>query len=258
MKKSVISVAKQTLPTPIYKQLRNNWQQFFQSRQSNHCLPVGKVHFGSLRKLTPISQEFGFDRGLPIDRYYIERFLNCHSSDIQGRVMEIGDNFYTQKFGGRQVTQSDVLHVKAGNPIATIIGDLADAEHIPSNIFDCLVLTQTLHLIYDVKAALKTIFRILKPGGVALITFPGISQICKDEWKDYWYWSFTALSAQRLFEEFFPTESFQIKTSGNVLSAISFLEGLATQELNTEELDYSDPSYQVLISVRAVKPEVEP
>src|SRR6185503_497384 len=73
--------------------------------------PVGFVWVGSLRRLKPISSGWGSERGQPIDRYYIERFLTTHTRDIQGHVLEIGDNNYTRKFGGDQVTQSDVLHV---------------------------------------------------------------------------------------------------------------------------------------------------
>ncbi|WP_310428154.1 methyltransferase domain-containing protein [Chamaesiphon sp. VAR_48_metabat_135_sub] len=217
--------------------------------------PQGVVKFGSLRRVTPISRVFGYDRGLPIDRYYIENFLAHQAQDIQGCVMEIGDNFYTHKFGEDRVTKSDVLHVVEGNPDATIVGDLSNSDNIPSDSFDCLVLTQTLHLIYDMKDAVKTIYRILKPGGVALVTVPGISQIAIDEWKDYWCWSLTTLSAQRLFVEVFPTKNVTVEHYGNVLAATAFLQGIATEELEKQELDYRDPSYQVLITVRAVKPE---
>ncbi|HAZ47361.1 MAG TPA: methyltransferase [Cyanobacteria bacterium UBA11369] len=217
--------------------------------------PVGWVNFGSLRRVTPISREFGYDRGLPVDRYYIENFLARHSNDIKGRVLEIGDDSYTRQFGGDRVTTRDVLHVKEGNPIATFVGDLTNADHIPSDAFDCFILTQTLHLVYDFRVALKTIYRILKPGGVILATVPGISQISTDEWADYWCWSFTTLSAQRLFEEFFPPENVQVETYGNVLSAIAFLQGLSFTELTKEELDHRDRCYELLITIRAVKPQ---
>ncbi|NEP11866.1 MAG: glycosyltransferase [Symploca sp. SIO2C1] len=252
LKKLVKSSALQILPAPIRHKVQAQW------RGSKYCPPVGEVNFGNLRRVTPLSRQFGFDRGLPVDRYYVENFLACNSADIQGRALEIGDNSYTKQFGGDRVSKSDVLHVVEGNPDATIVGDLSDADQIPSDAFDCLVLTQTIHLIYDVKAALQTIYRILKPGGVALITFPGITQISHDEWKDYWYWSFTQLSAHRLFEEVFPKENIRIETYGNVLTANSFLQGLAACELRKEELEYRDPSYQVIISVRAVKPEIKP
>ena len=46
---------------------------------------LGSVDFGGLRRLTPVSRAFGFDRGLPIDRYYIERFLAAHAEDAEKR-----------------------------------------------------------------------------------------------------------------------------------------------------------------------------
>src|SRR5207302_1422674 len=113
----------------------------------------------------------------PIDRYYIENFLARHDSDIHGRVLEIGDDAYTRRFGGSRVTKSDVLHVAEGNPKATLVADLAQADWVPSEIFDCIIFTQTLQFIYDVKTVVRTLFRILKPGGVLLATVPGISQL---------------------------------------------------------------------------------
>lgn len=213
------------------------------------------VRFARLRRLTPISRVWGFDRGLPIDRYYIETFLAKYTSDVYGRVLEIAEDTYTKKFGGNRVTQSDVLHVTPDNPNATIVADLTCADHIPSDIFDCIIFTQTLQYIYDMRAAIYHLHRILRPGGVLLATFPGISQIIRwdtDRWDDYW--RFTTASARRLFEEFFPSENLTVEAHGNVLVAIAFLHGLAAEELAPHELAYNDPSYQVLITVRGVKP----
>jgi hypothetical protein len=216
--------------------------------------PQGQVRFGDFRRVTPISPKFGLDRGKAVDRYYIENFLAQQAAHIKGRVLEIGDNAYTCRFGGAKVTKSDILHVTDGHPQATIIGDLATADHIPSDSFDCIILTQTLHLIYDVRAALATLYRILKPGGVLLVTVPGISQIDEEEWGHTWYWAFTARAVQKLFEEMFPADRVSIKAHGNVLAAVAFLHGLTAEELRQEELDYQDPYYQVSIVVKAVKP----
>jgi len=214
------------------------------------------VRFGDLRRQIPVSRNFGFDRGLPIDRYYIENFLEHHASDIRGRVLEIGGNTYTMRFGADRITRSDVLHLSDANPMVTIVGDIASADHIPSDSFDCVILTQTLQYIYDVPAALRTVARILRPGGVALVTVPGISQIPQGYWETTWYWAFTTASAQRLFEQVFPASSLAIRAHGNVLASIAFLEGLAMEELNREEIEFSDPEYQTLITVRAVKAAV--
>ncbi len=245
----VEALAKAVLPEGTRRRIRA------MQRRLGLWPPVGFVRFGSLHRLQPISGVFGFDRGQCIDRYYIENFLAAYSEDIQGHVLEIGDDGYTRRFGGQKVVKSDVLHVQEGNPKATLVADLTCAGHIPSDTFDCIVFTQTLQHIYDVRAALRHLYRILKPGGVLLATFPGISQISRydmDRWGDYW--RFTSLSARRLFEEVFPPENVTVKAHGNVLSAIAFLHGLAAEELRREELDYHDPDYEVIITVRAVKP----
>jgi glycosyltransferase involved in cell wall biosynthesis/SAM-dependent methyltransferase len=213
------------------------------------------VRFGTLRRLSPVSRRFGWDRGgLPVDRYYIEQFLRRHAADIAGHVLEVRDDAYTRKFGGSKVTRIDVLHPTSDNDKATIVADLTAADHIPGNSFDCIILTQVLPFIPDVAAAVRTLHRILRPGGVVLATVPGISQIVRydmDRWGDYW--RFTSLSARRLFECGFPDGDVRIETHGNVLAATGFLQGLSTRDLRTDELDYHDPDYEVLITVRAAK-----
>lgn len=244
----LLLLAQAALPVSIHHRLQTLWR----ARKSGPS--VGAVRFGSLRRVTPMSRTFGFDRGQPIDRYYIDRFLATYAADIKGRVLEIGDNTYTRTFGGDRVTQSDVLHATEGNPQATFVGDLTRAEHIPSNAFDCVILTQTLQYIYDLRTAIATIYRILKPGGVVLVTVPGISQFGQDPWSQYWCWNFTTRSAQQLFAEAFSAANVIVGDHGNVLAATAFLYGLATQELRQQELDAHDPQYEVLITVRAVKP----
>jgi SAM-dependent methyltransferase len=218
---------------------------------------MGALDLGDLRRVTPISKKFGLDRGLPIDRYYIERFLQEHRRDIQGRVLEIGDPRYTLKFGGQRVTALEVLDLSLWKPGVTIVGDLTKADHIPSDTFDCIIMTQTLQLIYDVRAALHTSYRILKPGGVLLATFPGISRVAHafrylETWEDYW--RLTSKASQRLFIELFPPENVTVAALGNVLAAAAFLHGLASEELQPAELEHQDPDYEVLVTVRTVKP----
>lgn len=227
--------------------------QWLKSHLSFAGPPVGRVRFGDLRRVTPISPRFGFDRGLPIDRHYIESFLERHAADVKGRVLEFGDDAYTRRFGGNRVTLSDVLHVRGDSPRTTIVADLARADHVPSDAFDCIICTQTLQLIFDVSAAIRTLHRILKPGGVLLVTVPGITQISRDEWGATWYWRFTSLSVRRLFEQAFSPSDLEVRVHGNVLVATAFLHGLATREITPSELAEIDPRYDVLITVRAIK-----
>jgi SAM-dependent methyltransferase len=213
----------------------------------------GSVRFGDLRRLRPLSKRFGFDRGTPIDRYYIEDFLSRHAGDITGRVLEVGDASYTRRFGVA-VTRSDVIDRDESNPHATIHGDLTSADNVASDSFDSVICTQVLLLIFDVRAALRTLERILRPGGVLLVTVPGITKVSRGEaerWGDYW--RFTAQSTSRLFGEVFPPAGVRVETHGNVLAAVAFLHGVAAEELSRQELDTQDPDFEVIVAVRATK-----
>ncbi|WP_240336854.1 glycosyltransferase [Rufibacter psychrotolerans] len=219
----------------------------------SHLPAVGSIVFGDFGRTTPFSREFGYDRGGPVDRYYIENFLQKEASCIKGRVLEIGDNEYTLQYGGSRVTRSDVLHVHEGNPKATLIGDISAAPHIPDNSFDCIVLTQTLHLIYDFKGALATCHRILKPGGALLLTVPYVTSIDKDEWGSTWYWSFTDKALRRMMAESFPNGKVEVGSFGNVLAASAFLYGMGRSEISRKVLDQYDPQFQVINTVKAIK-----
>jgi SAM-dependent methyltransferase len=134
------------------------------------------------------------------------------------------------------------------------VADLTDGTNLPSDTYDCVICIQTLLVIYDVKAAIQTIHRILKPGGTALVTVPGISQICRpdiDSWGDYW--RFTTLSARRLFEEAFDPANVTVDSYGNILTASAHLYGLATEDMSRRQLDLHDPDFQVTIGIKAIK-----
>jgi SAM-dependent methyltransferase len=218
------------------------------------CPPVGRVDFGDLRRLQPISARWGYDRGRPIDRYYVERFLARHRADIRGRVLEIGDARYTTLFGGSAVDSVEILDVDDQNTAATIVADLAAADHVAGSRFDCAVVTQTLHSIYDIAGAVRTLRRILVPGGVLLATMPGVTAGgTEDEMP--WQWSLTSVSAARLFGEIFGPNRIEVASFGNVLAAMAFLTGLAEQELTEQELDANDRRFELIVAVRAVRDE---
>ena len=217
--------------------------------------PLGLARMGILLRNKPVSRDWGYERGLPIDRYYIERFLAANAGDIRGRVLEIKEDLYTSRFGGAQVQQIDILTKRPVNSKATIIADLTDAPEIPEASFDCIVFTQTLQFIFDVSAALRTLHRILKPGGILLFTVSTISQISpydRDQWGDYW--RFTSQAVQNLLEKDFPAENITINVYGNLKASVGLLSGLAAGEFFRSELDHRDPLYELLVAARVMKP----
>jgi GT2 family glycosyltransferase/SAM-dependent methyltransferase len=214
--------------------------------------PVGTVDFGQLGTTRPISLDFGWDRGTPIDRYYIESFLADRTADISGRVLEVGDDAYSQRYGGSKITQQDVLHLDVKHPHASLVGDLTQPDVLPDGAFDCILLTQTLQLIFDLEQAVRRLHTALRPGGVLLLTVPGISQIDRGQWRDSWCWALTAVSIRKLFEPHFGPE-LEIKTNGNVFAATAFLQGAALEEVDRAKLDIEDAAYPVIITLRARK-----
>ena len=210
------------------------------------------VNWHDLQRLEPIDRRFGMTRGTPVDRFYIERFLAAHRSHVHGHVLEVGDARYTSMFGGDGVTKSSVLHAEGGNPKATIVGDLTQGLPGLDGSFDCLILTQVVHVTFDITAAAATIRRLCRDGGTALITVPGISQVSRydmERWGDYW--RFTALSARRLFADAFGVDNVEVVAYGNVLTAVALLHGIAAEELTEEQLLSFDPDYPVILGVVA-------
>jgi SAM-dependent methyltransferase len=206
---------------------------------------------GTIRKTAPLSDHWGRDRGTPVDRYYIERFLADERSAIRGRVLEVMNADYTERFGA-DVARKDVLDIDPANEAATMVADLAAADSVPSDLFDCFILTQTLQYIYDVKAAVEHAHRILRPGGTLLCTVPSVSRIARLELESE-YWRLTPAACSRLFGDVFAGGDVGVKAHGNVLTAVAFLVGMAAEELTRSELDHNDPFFPLLVTIRATK-----
>ena len=208
--------------------------------------PAGVVRFGDLRRPTPIGPVWAAERGTAVDRYCIESFLDEHRPDVRGRVLEVGDDAHTRRFGGDRVTQRDVLHIDPDEPGITFVGDLADGSFLPSATFDCIILTQTLHLILDFGAALDTLHRILRPGGVLLLTVPGITPVDPNEWSTTWFYSFSEHALERLCERHFDADEVEVRSCGNALTAVAFLHNLSVEEFDQRELDKHVPSHSIV------------
>ena len=242
--------------TKALPQSLRDWLRAQQRRLKLQSVRYGEVDFGDLDRLSPISPIFGKDRDLlTIERYYIECFLGANRRDVRGRCLEMGDPFYINKFGDDRVTRIDVLHYVEGNKIATIVADLTDAPQILDDTFDCIIITQTLQMIWDLPAAIATLQRILKPGGVVLATTHGMSRVARREGVDDWgeYWHLTSQSTRKLFEAAFGKGRVEVVTYGNVLSAVGNLHGLGAGEIERAKIDYNDPNYEIIIGARAVK-----
>lgn len=191
----------------------------------------------------PLSRRFGQDRGRPVDRVYIERFLAAHAADIHGHGLEIYEPTYLEHFG--RCTRIDVLDADLASTRATIHGDFSA---LPAARFDVFVCTQTLQAIADPLRALRQAYDALRPGGVLLATVPGISQIVPGEPFPE-HVRYTALGLRALAGQVFADP--QVEAHGNVVAAAAFLYGMAERELDPGALHTDDPAYELVITLRA-------
>lgn len=197
----------------------------------------------------PVSRFFGTDRGMAVDRRYIEKFLEKNKNLIHGNCMEIAEDTYTMRYGEERVEKANILHVE-GIGLNAVKGDLATGEGIKDNAYDCAIITQTLMFIFDVQSAAKNIYRMLKRDGVALITVSGISQISRydaERWGSYY--NFHEDAVRELFVPLFGSENVEIHTYGNVKTAIALLYGLCCEDLQEIDFAEDDRDYPVIISV---------
>lgn len=215
------------------------------------------IAFDDMKAAQPISRSFGTERGRPIDRYYIEQFLSRHRHLIVGVGLEVAEIKYLTAFGvgltSRQILVPEATIAKGGPEVdGVIVADLTQPGTVPVSVADCFVCTQTLNVIYDVRSAVASARKLLKPGGTFLGTVAAISQVSRydaDRWGDYW--RFMPQGIDRLLRESFG-ENVSLHVYGNELAARALLRGISCEDLPSPSLlDVSDADYPVIIGFLA-------
>jgi SAM-dependent methyltransferase len=201
----------------------------------------------------PLGSYFGSDRGMPVDRYYIESFLAENRDAVRGVCLEVKSALYTRRFGGDRVERSDVVDIDPKLTTANLHGDLRRLTNIPTDSYDCIILTQVLHLIDDCAAAVAECRRVLKPGGVVLATLPAMGRLTPREGVTGDFWRFTAAGAGVLFVRSFGSDQVAVRAYGNCRTGLAFWIGMAREELPRRALEDDDPHFPVLVAVRAIK-----
>ena len=205
---------------------------------------------GVLRRTRPVSPSYGFDRGTPVDRLFIERFLEAHRADLRGRVLEVQDRLYTDRYG-HDLERVDVLDVVPDNPRATVVGDLEDPALLTPGAYDCQVVTQVLQFVEPVPV-LRNLYAALAPGGVLLLTAPAVGRLSTS----------TPGDRQRplpdgvrhWLREACPDADVRVQGEGNTLAAVATLLGLAVEDLVLEDLLRPDPLHPVVVTARVQRP----
>ncbi|MFI9559242.1 class I SAM-dependent methyltransferase [Nonomuraea endophytica] len=208
---------------------------------------LGPSSWGVLARAEPFSDCFGYDRGTPIDRRYIDAFLSAGAHLIRPPLLEVGENVYARRFAG-DTAQTDVVDIDPDNEDATLIADLAGHESLPAARYRCVLLIQTLQYVRDPRAALVNVRRSLVPGGSLLVTVPGISRtdpvddaLMADRWR------FTPAGLRDLLADVFGPGSVRCRGYGGLRSATAFLYGLAAEESGPQEEDGDGTEFPIVV-----------
>jgi SAM-dependent methyltransferase len=213
-----------------------------------------------LRRLKPLGG--GRQRGTPVVRTYWARYLQAHCADIRGVGLEIGTNVTLRQYGGQKLTRADALDLSRHSPEVTVVGDLTRADHIPADSYDCFINQFTMHLFFDVEAALYHSIRVLKPGGVLLVNFP-----CVDYYfprgldmatgtRMFLFWWFTPIHVENLLRNVgLAGADYELTQYGNLFARVAYQMNVSAEELTRRELDYVDPGHPLLICARVRKPD---
>jgi SAM-dependent methyltransferase len=120
-------------------------------------------------------------------------------------------------------------------------------------VFDCIVCTHVLHVIFQLDKVVAELHRILKPGGILLVGVPHIS-MCDPGYHEIW--RFTPEGLSTVLGKAFGDENVTVRAYGNSLTAAGEIRGLVASEFSQATLDYNDPRFAVEVCARACKPRI--
>jgi hypothetical protein len=200
----------------------------------------------------PLDDNHGQTRGTPIGRSYIHDFLSGHRDVIRGAVLEVGDDRYTRVFGDGQVTKATVLDIDPTNTAATLLADLSVSGSLPTAEYDCIILTEVLHLLMSPSTALTNCFDALVPGGTLLLTVPVLKRLAPSDARSD-YWRFTPAGTELLLARHW-RGTFTVASYGNLRACVNFLLAHVEEEVNADDLMRPDPRFPLTVTAAAQKP----
>jgi SAM-dependent methyltransferase len=200
--------------------------------------------------IAALSERWGSDRGTPLHRLYVARFLEEHRASIAGRCLEFNDPGYLERFGGPRVTSIDIIHIDDTNPRATVVADLTGDNAIPSSAFDCIICIHVLHVVGDLGRFVRELHRILAPGGAVLVAVPQVSMNDPEQGE---LWRFTAEGLARTLAVAFPPERTRITAFGNSLTSAGEIRGLVAEDFFESELQTQDVRFALELCAIAGK-----
>lgn len=187
----------------------------------------------------PLDRQYGMGRGVPIARYYINRYFERIAPRIHGTVLEFGAPTYSASLN---CTSETISIDESDRP--TLLMDICDpaVAQLKGGSYDFIICTSVLHLVPDPRHAVDNMHDLLKPGGTLLLAEKAVSIV------DPWLgaidkWRFTPVGLRELLAHFADVD---LEAFGNLYTMCAYLSGMAVGEVPAEKLNYHDPSYPII------------
>jgi len=209
-------------------------------------VPIGAIDFGDFKRKLPFCPQFGHFRGNPVDRYYLDRFIEQIRNEVKGVTLEIGGSKGNRELYGLTNTTSYLTMDLNGEGL-DIIGDAHDTQAVEEASLDTVLLFNVLEHCERPWVVVDNIYQWLKPRGQVFCMVPNAQRVHRVP-QDYWRILPDAMTS--LFARFGRRKLY---VYGNPLTTLAAYYGIAAEELSREELDHYHENYPVANCIHAQK-----
>ena len=209
-------------------------------------LPVGSINLGSFANGKPFCHEFGYTRGTPIDRVFLDVFIDTIRDQVYGATLEIGGRKEDKSLYRFQNAEPfETLDVEAGSG-ADHVGDAHCITLFRPGSWDSILAFNVLEHCERPWIVVSNFLYWLRPGGMAFCVVPNAQRLHRGP-RDYW--RILPDAASSLFSDF---EEVTILRYGNLLTSQAAMSGIAAEELHYA-MAYSDRDYPTVTCISARK-----
>lgn len=197
-------------------------------------------------RVTPISPDFGYARGTPIDRVLIRRYLGSAPTSVVGIVHEVGESQFSPMLFPRAVHH--VVHVSPENETDLRV-DFLEVPQDQIGLCEAIICTQVLNFIKEPLEALRGISSLLRPGGRCYMTVAGLAQVSRYDsarWGDYF--RFMPQGFDHLLSQCDAIRVIHRNDLGNLFCAKCLMDGVVAEDVVEKRLlEVDDPLYPVVL-----------
>ena len=206
---------------------------------------TGSIDWGDLKRHLPICAFWGSRRGTVIDRHYLLSFIKSIRDEVVGSTIEIGGNSGNQQlYEFSNATSYRGVDLVAG-PGVDLVGDAHDPSLLPASSVDTVLAFNILEHCKAPAKVVENIHKWLRPRGMAFVMVPAAQRLHRYP-ADYVRFMPDGLLA--LFESF---SDRRVYSFGTLPATLASLLGIASEELETSDLEDHHPDYPVAVCLSA-------